>query len=95
MKRSLLVVSLIILFVTGNAAADSGVLINGEFDVQGADRTEPIGNIVFAPWVSVPFNSSELYVSAGLNTSIHDEKYAAPELFRLEYANRSSPSISF
>ena len=95
MKSNLLAVFLIFFIAAGIAAADYGVLLNGELDVQGADKTKPKGNIVFAPWVSVPYSSSDLYISAGLNTSLAKDNYAALELFRFEYTYRGSPFVLF
>ena len=76
-------------------SADFGALLKGEFDVAGADETNASGTIIIAPWVSVPFNNSELYFSAGLNTNISDNSYFAPELYRLEFSSRLSSLFSF
>jgi len=76
-------------------AADYGAFVQGEFDARGADENKTNGSVIAAPWISVPFGESELYVSAGLNTSISDETYCAPELFRLEFSYQPSSLFSF
>ena len=101
MKRIIPVVLLCSAFtLTGLFAADFGAFIQGELDVVGQDETTTSGTIIFAPWVSVPFEKSELYISAGLNASISSEhssadSYAAPELFQLEFSMRPSSLFSF
>jgi len=91
--------SLILLFcvftLSGLYAADYGAFIQGEFEALGAEETTASGSVIVAPWISVPFGGSELYVSAGLNTSIADDAYFAPELFRLEFSYQSSSLLSF
>ena len=84
---------------------DYGALLKMEFDVDGADKTSASGNIIVAPWLSMPFNNAELFVSAGLNTHIAPEQgsagrssadsYLALEVFRLEYSMRLSSLFSF
>jgi len=79
----------------GLYAADHGILLNMELDVDGADETHTRGTIIIAPWISFAFESSELYISAGLNTSISKDNYFAPELFRLEYSSWKHDKLSF
>ena len=94
MKRILLF-SLLIIHFSFLYAADFGVLLNGKFDVAGADETDASGSVILAPWFSLPFEKSELYISAGLNVSISDDIYFAPEIFRLEFSSQPSPLFSF
>ena len=82
------------LYAPGLLAGDFGVLLKGELDLIGQDETDTSGSIIVAPWVSLPFGNSELYVSAGLNMSIANENYFAPEIFRLEFSSRITSMFS-
>ena len=96
MKRTILFALLFSAFIlSGLWAVDYGALIKGELYIDGADGAEASGSLFFAPWISVPFDRAELYISAGLNTSISGEAYAAPEIFRLEYSFWRSSLFSF
>jgi len=96
MKRRFVFVLLFSAFVlSGLWAVDYGALIKGELHIEGADETAASGSIFLAPWVSIPFDRAELYISAGLNTSISKEAYAAPEIFRLEFSFWRSSLFSF
>ena len=96
MKRIILIILLFSLLNLGGLwAVDFGVVLQGEFTVAGQDETDISGSIILAPWVSVPFQKSELHISAGLNTSISDDTYFAPELFRLEFSAWPIPILSF
>jgi len=95
MKRLFIFILLYSVFSLSSIfAADYGAFIQGEFEAKGADETNTSGSVIVAPWISVPFDESELYVSAGLNTSISDETYYAPELFMLEFSYQSSSMFS-
>ena len=76
-------------------AVDYGGLVKGEFEAAGLDETDTTGNIILAPWLSLPFDKAELSLSAGLNMNFADEQYFAPELFRLEYSHTLSDLFSF
>ena len=65
-------------------AAEFGALITGEYD---AGETEQFGSVILAPWISMPFTGSELYVCAGLNMSFGDKFICAPEIFRLDFSS--------
>ena len=99
MKRGILIFIICFVFSLNFAprlwAADYGALLKGELDVTGQDETKTTGNIVFAPWISVPFGESELNISAGLNVNIADSTVMAPELYRLEFYSRLSSLFSF
>ena len=93
MKRIALFI--LYVFTLSGLFADYGAAVKVELDAAGQDEAEVIGNIIIAPWYSVPFDKSELYISAGINTSFGDRSYFAPELFRLEYSFWRSDMISF
>ena len=95
MKRRLLFSLLIfVLSLPGPGAIDYGAILQVEFDAAGHDETDISGTVILAPWLSVPFGTSELYVSAGLYSGIADESYLAPELYRLEFSSRFSSLLS-
>ena len=96
MKRIILFALLFPAFIlSGLWAVDYGAVLKGELYVEGTDETSASGSIFLAPWVSIPFDRAELYISAGLNTSISKEAYAAPEIFRLEFSFWRSSLFSF
>ena len=96
MKRAILLLFVFILgFVPGLFALEFGAVIKGDINITGQDETETSGGVLFAPWVSVLFGEAELYASAGINTIIGDDTFAAPDVLRLEFSYRLNPMVSF
>ena len=96
MRRIILFVIICFAFsLTGLFAIEFGGLAIGEFNAEGQEETDISGSVILAPWLSVLFTNAELYFSAGLNMSFAKESVFAPELYRLEYAMRISPLVSF
>jgi hypothetical protein len=88
----------LLLAAAGAFALDFGALINAGGTVKGRDETEGSGRFQAAPWLSLPLNGADLYLSAGISadyqSSRDPENLFIPELFQLELSFKPLETIT-
>lgn len=90
MKHLLLFLFLIFAVCVNAFSADYGFLLSGHCTAE----ENIYGRASFSSWCSIPFDNSDFFISAGLNTDFSDEVSFIPELIRMEYSTRLFNSVS-
>jgi len=96
LKRNILFIVLFIAILFAPMAllfADYGVVLSEGFLIENNDVADFASKTTIAPWLSLPFGTSDFYVSAGMSVHYEDKFSFVPELFRMELTLR--PSIRF
>ena len=76
-------------------ASDFGMIINGEFEAVNSDENNTSGNVILAPWLSLPLGrEGDFHFSLGLNAAFEESNLYVPELFRLEFSFKPLSRLS-
>jgi hypothetical protein len=98
-RAALAAAVLLFLFTVPPAGAlDFGGIVNERVESSGADGEADLRSItMLAPWLSVPWDTGEFYLSAGVSADWRrggEQLRYVPELFRLEAAFRPASSLT-
>ena len=81
-----LVIIVLIVFVSQAHAADFGAVLSIQTGIGHSDEFTFGGKVTLAPWLSLTFDTFDIYTSAGLSADYKDDFSFFPELFQLEYS---------